>query len=104
VIVKIRVFHSLVALSILLVISNLAMLAYFSIENARLKKAIEAERSLYEEAVQLHVEELSRYEVLYGELQEALKENEELKEFFVNMSSKVVVPQDYVIILEREEP
>jgi len=102
--VKIRVFHSLVALSILLVISNLAMLAYFSIENARLKKAIEAERSLYEEAVQLHVEELSRYEVLYGELQEALKENEELKEFFVNMSSKVVVPQDYVIILEREEP
>ncbi len=101
---KIRVFHSLVALSILLVISNLAMLAYFSIENARLKKAIEAERSLYEEAVQLHVEELSRYEVLYGELQEALKENEELKEFFVNMSSKVVVPQDYVIILEREEP
>jgi len=56
---------------------------------------------LYEEAVQLVAQETERYYSLLRELQEALDANKGLEEFFVDISSKAIVPQNYTYILER---
>jgi len=102
--VKINVSRLLAVFSIALALLNLAMLACFISENARLREAIEAERSLYEETSRLCAEERSRYEELYKVLMVILEENEEIKEIFMSLNGNVVVPQNYTAILEREGP
>jgi len=86
---------------VLLVLSNLVMLAYFSIENAKLREAVKSEQLLYEEALRLVDQEREDYDSLWMELQKALKANKELEEFLVNITGKVLIPQNYTYILER---
>jgi len=98
VLVKNKILYSLI---ILLILSNLLTIAYFSIKNIKLKEAIRTEQLLYEEAVKLRDQYRSECEDLYRKLLEALEENEELNTTLRGISGSVVVPYNYTAILER---
>lgn len=101
---KVSVFRFLAAFSLALAILNAALLAHFAAENAKLREAVEVERLLCEEAARLHAKERARYESLYRNLTKALEENREINDALMEVSGKVVVPKNYTVILEREDP
>jgi ABC-type maltose transport system permease subunit len=100
-VVKASASHFLILLIVLLILSNLFMLIYFSIENARLREAIETEQKLYEEAIQLREQEWNRYEDLYSKLLKALEVNKELNTTLRSIPGSVVIPYNYTSILKR---